>query len=382
MRVYYQPTQNSFSDWIQTEAHQWAGLNSFNCHALCVQGVTFDGADYYSVETVSSDTIRVVVWHDSDDWPAGERWAREWTFKHLSQDPDPRFGGAIRPQHTQTIYAEAGIRSILEAAYGSNSAITFKDWTDFDPNRSNPMAGVWVTDEQHDDQRNCQSVQSWRTWTDGLDPFELDANGQVRNQRKMGRYDRPTGTRTYYHNATAISIPVYALDVARENELGLSPAGSTNEVSGNIGGNGSFEWAAVTPSNEPDSAAWPTTGAYRYQLDCIAIGADLTFGLLTQGAGNNGGFARLDSGMNTELQVVTQDEAAFSGSGLHLATVTNPAWTAASSTDRFAIKICGIRVTGHGNQTMTLQLGESDDFTDGPWSSGQAENAIFFGSNF
>jgi len=33
---------------------------------------------------------------------------------------------------------------------------------------------------------------------------------------------------------------------------------------------------------------------------------------------------------------------------------------------------------------MTLQLGEADDFTDGPWTASvvQPNNAIFFGSNF
>lgn len=384
MRVLYQPTQDSPADWEQTDESLWARLNSFTCHALCVQGVTFDGADYYSVESVSSGVIRVVVWYDSDDWVAGQRWARVWTFSHLAPDPDPRFGGALRPQHIQTIYAEAGIRSILEAAYGNNPAITFQDWSAFDPNRTNPMAGRWVTDEQHADQCNCQSVQGWRTWTEGLDPFELDANGRVRNQRKMGRYEVPRGTRTYYHNGTNLSIPVYSVAVDNENELGLSPAGVATEMVGGIGPNGLFAWAAATPSGEPNSAAWPTTGVYRYQLDVTAVGADLTFGLLTQGTGNDGGFARLDSGMNNELQLIVQDQSAFSGPATHLASITDPAWTAGASSDRFAVKICAFRPSGHGNQTMTLELGESDDFADGPWAAAPpvTDNATFFGANF
>lgn len=381
MRVLYQPTQDSPSDWHQTEASEWAGLDAFTCHALCVQGVTFDGADYYSVETVDACTIRVVVWHDSADWPAGQRWARVWTFCHLAPDPDPRFGGAIRPQHSQVIYAESGIRTILEAAYGSNPAITFQDWSAFDPNRVNPMPGSWVPEEQHEAQCDCQSVQGWRTWTEGLDDFELDAHGCVRNQRKMGRYKVPQGTRTYYNNNTSATTP-HVADF--QNLLGGSPGGAATQTTGGIGGNGRDCWSAVTSASEPDSAAWPTTGEYRYQLDVTAAGADLTFGLLNQG-NQNGHFARINAAASSDLQTIVQDEAAFSGSGLHLATITDPAWTAGASTDRFGFLVAAVRTTGHGNQTMTIQVGETDDFTDGPWAAapaGPTENAPYFGTNF
>ena len=146
---------------------------------------------------------------------------------------------------------------------------------------------------------------------------------------------------------------------------------------------GELAWVAATPVGEPNSAAWPTTGTYRYQIDCIAAGVDLTFGLLTQ-ATYTGGFVRINSALDTELQLFAQSQSAFSGSGLHLATVTDPAWSAGAASDRFAIKIAGVRVIGHGNQIMTLQLGEVDDYADGPWPEGGvvAENATFFGSNF
>jgi hypothetical protein len=351
-----------------------------------VQGLTVDGFDHYSVEPVEAGIVKVIGWcDDPDDWPVGQRWAREICFRHLAPDPDPRFGGAINTCQTQVIYADTGIKAAFEAAYAGNSKVEIKDWTDFDPNRSNPMEGAWVSDEAHAAHQAEQSVESWRTWTEGVDPFDLDKNGRVRNQRKMGRYVIPTGTRTYYHNATALSIPVYqAAGVDHENELGLSPAGQTNEVSGNVGGAGALVWAAATPSNEPNSAAWPTTGVYRYQIDCIAVGADLTFGLLTQGTGDDGGFMRLNAALDTELQRVVQDQSAFSGSGLHLASITDPAWSAGSVSDRFCVLVAAVRVTGHGNQTMTLQVGESDDFADGPWTAAPPaaiENAIFFGSN-
>ena len=382
MRICYQPTQDSPSDWEQTEADAWVGLSSFTCHALCVQGVTFDGADHYSVEPVSPGVVRVIVWYDdATDWPPGQRWAREWTFKHLCQDPDPRYGGAVRPQHSQTIYAEDSIRPVLEAAYGTNPSIQFKNWAAFNTNRANPMSGAWVTDQQHADQQACQSIQGWRTWTEGLGPNELDKSGCVKVQRRMARFKIPKGTRTYYNNNTATTTPVTA---DFENELGLVAGGAALQTSGGIGGNGSQVWSTATPSNEPSSAAWPTTGEYRYQLDTTAAGVDLTFGLLTQG-NDNGHFSRINSAASSELQTIEQDEGAFFGSGLHLATITDPAWSAGASGDRFGFVVAAVRVTGHGNQTITLQVGESDDFADGPWSAAPAapgENAAFFGSNF
>jgi len=383
MRILYQPTQGNPTGWKQVDSSGWAGLSSFICHALCVQGVVIDGFDHYSVEPVEAGIVKVIVWNDDeDDWPVGQRWAREICFRHLAPDPDPRFGGAFNTCQTHVIYAEAGIRPTLESAYGGNSKIEFKDWSEFDPNRSNPMEGQWVTDAQHAAFQRQQTVEGWRTWTEGVDPSELDARGRVKIQRAIGRYEKPKGTRTYYHNATDLSIPAYTPDNA--NALGLTAAGAANENSGNVNQNGSLVWAAASPANEPSSAAWPTTGTYRYQIDCVAAGVDLTYGLLTQGA-NNGGFARLNSALASELQLFVQSQSAFFGSGLFLATVTNPAWSAGASSDRFAIKVAAVRVTGHGSQIMTLQLGETDDFADGPWSAAPPPaltNGLFFGTHF
>jgi hypothetical protein len=384
MRILYQPTQDSPSDWQQTDEALWAGLNSFTCHAVCVQGVTFDGADHYSVEPVSPGVVRIIVWYDDPgDWPAGQRWAREWTFSHLSADPDPRYGGAIRPQHQQVIYAEDGIRPILKAAYGSDPTIKFKPWAAFDPNRPNPMHGAWVSDAQHADQQAAQSTQGWRTWTEGVDPSDLDSNGHIKDQRSQGRYEVPKGTRTYYHNTTTSPDgPIGGPDF--NNVLGLSPAGAGNQVSGGVNQSGRDCWEATTPAGEPASAAWPTTGDYRYQIDCVAAGADLTYGLLTQGT-QTGAFFRNNAANTSHLQTLQQDQPAFSGSGLNIASMTNPAWTAGSASDRFGIEVAAVRVVGHGTQTMTLQLGEADDFADGPWPSAPSaptQNATFFGTAF
>lgn len=115
----------------------------------------------------------------------------------------------------------------------------------------------------------------------------------------------------------------------------------------------------------------------------ISAGVDLTFGLLTQGT-SLGRFARINSAGDTNLQTFVQSQAAFFSSGLHIATIVNPAWTSGSSADRFGFTVAAVRVTGHGTQTMTLQVGESDDFTDGPWPAfvPPLRNATFFGSHF
>ena len=199
----------------------------------------------------------------------------------------------------------------------------------------------------------------------------------------MGRYVVPTGTRTYYHNNVVGPSPHPTWETFGQNSLGLTPAGASSEASGSIGGNARMVFAASSPANEPNSAAWPTTGVYRYQFDCIATGADLVFGCLTLG-GTEGHFGRINAAADTDLQVFEQDQAAFSGSGLHLASITDPAWTAGAADNRFGILVCCQRVTGHGNQSMTLQLGETDDFADGPWAAapaGPADNSVFFGTN-
>jgi hypothetical protein len=381
VRVLYQPTQQKPGDWLQVDAGAWASTGSFKLHALCIQGVVIDGADRYSVETVSPGVVRAICWYDDpDDWPAGMRWAREITFRHLSPSTDPRFGGAINTHQTQVIYAEAGIAAILRPAY-AGPGIAFRDWADFDPSvRINPLDGVWVSDAHHAAHRAVRSVRGWREWSEGLDPAELDS-GRLRPQRALGRYEMPKGTRTYYHNGdNATPTGIHSVDF--ENELGLTAGGSTDQAVA-VGGNGILVAAGSTPSGEPNNAAWPTTGVYRCQIDVAGIGADLTCGLLTQGSAD-GHFARVNSGLTSELQTFVQDQSAFSGSGLKLASVTNPSWSAGDAADRFEVLLAAVRATGHGNQGITVQLGEVDDFCDGPWPAAAlpSDNSIFFGCNF
>jgi hypothetical protein len=266
----------------------------------------------------------------------------------------------------------------LKAAYVGNSKVKFKDWIDFDPRRRFPRNGLWLTDAEFSDYQAQQEIRGWREWTDGLDPSLIGPDGKLVDQRALGRYERPKGTRTYYHNSTDL-VGVHGLGT-RDNELGLSPAGQVLETNA-VSTGGELCFAASTPSNEPNSAAWPTSGVYRYQIDATVAGADLTFGLLTQGSGA-GHFARVASDLSLDLQTIVQDQAAFSLAGLHIASITNPSWTAGSAGDRFEVLVASVRTTGHGNQDLSLQLGEADDFADGPWAAAVSDNANFFGMNF
>jgi len=290
-------------------------------------------------------------------------------------------GGAINTHQTQTIYAESGILGVLQAAYAGNPKVEIKAWTDFNANRVHPLDGQWVADGLHAAHQSIRAIRGWREWTEGLDVSELDQDGRVKPQRAQGRYEVPKGTRTYYHNNVALATTVHI--ATSEFQLGKTASGAATDTVA-VHQNGVHAWVATSPANEPNSAAWPTSGVYRYQIDVTLAGADLTFGLLSQG-GEPGHFARVDSGLTTEHESFTQDEAAFSGSGLHLATVTDPAWTSGSATDRFEISIAGVRTAGHGTQDLTLQLGESDDFADGPWPAPvppPPADALWFGGAF
>lgn len=378
MRVLYQPTQDTPGDWQEVDSRDWKNLPSMNAHALCVQGLVFEGADKYAVRNLPSGGIKVFVWHDDpDDWPAGQRWARVVTVPLLGADPD--LGGAINVLATHVIYAEGGIRPAFDAAYATNPKVTVRDWSDFVPPQARTLEGAWVTDEAHMAHCMCRTPRGWREWTDGLAPELVDEHGCVIQQRVNVNHLPPDGTRTYYVDPTAGPI----LETADFNDSALlSPTGSTNQSSG-VNQAGSTVLTAVTPAGEPDSAAWPTTGVYRYQIDIISAGADLTYGLLSQG-GNPGYFGRVNAAGTTALQTIAQDQAAFVGAGLNIASITNPAWTAGADTDRFGIALASVRIAGHGGQTLTMQTGELDDFTDGPWPAAvvATENAAFFGMNF
>lgn len=382
MKILYQPIKGNPGDWEACDFDQWVALGEFDVNAVNIQGVVFEGPDHYGIRRLPNGDLIAAGWHtDLADWPLGMRWAREIQFRPLGPSSDPRLGGAVSTHQTTKIYAEMLIKPVLDAAYADSPNVTVHPWSNFNeaPYASKP--GRWMNNAQFAAHQKSRAKRPWREWTDGLDPAELDHKGHVKDQRGQGRYVIPKGTRTYYHNPGA-GTGVASADVT--NVLGLTPTGATNQQSGNVGTNGAVAFEAVSPGGEPASAAWPTTGEYRYQIDVLTTGADLVFGLMSLGNAT-GGFERVDAAVNTQLQRIEQDQAAFSGSGLRVASITDPAWSAGNASDRVGVVMAGQRVLGHGNQTFTLQLGELDDFIDGPWPSavaGSGQDAILLGLNF
>lgn len=399
MKILVQWATTSPESWRVYDSADWASLPTRPdpdsssvldtglgwVNRLCVQGMEFT-ADHYAVESIRHGGCRVYTWSNAparDGRPGyeeGTRYARVWEFYPLA--PDSRFGGAYNTKQTQHVYAEDSVLGHYQQI-GTPANTTLRPWSEFTPPDHIAKHGVWIPDETYAQLEAIRPTCSWREWTEHLPSTEKDQHGRLLDQRgKFTRYDVPKGTRTYYHNPVTLVTGTHAADV--ENALENSPSGvATNQESQNLSGNEDIlGWVASSPPNEPDQAQWPT-GEYRAQLDVVSIGGDITFGLLTLGT-SPGHFARVSADLSTELETKEQIQAAFAGSGLHLATTGSVSWAAGNQDDRFEIAIAAVRASNHGNQTITLQLGEADDFADGPWPSAQAPveaNAPFFGTN-
>lgn len=304
-------------------------------------------------------------------WTPVTRYARKVVLWPLAQDA--LFGGAVNTRQTQTVFTDR-----MDLGLHSSQ---LQPWAKGAIEMPPPEAfryGIMLPDAHYEAHVAQQTLRTWREWTDGVSA-DLLSGGKVRPGRRLGMYNVPKGTRTYYLNNIPLATGTHAADF--ELELGLLPAGVA-QVTAGVSTSGGLIFAGTTPSGEPDSAAWPT-GNYRFQIDCLSVNIDLTYGLLTQGT-NFGHFARVNSALLLDLEVKQQQEAAFSLSGLKLATTGSVSWLAGSATDRFEILIAAIRVSGHGNANITLELGEADDFADGPWTaaSPSTANAPFFGASF
>lgn len=386
MKILVQWATSVPGDWTEIDSRDWAkqafrpvpsqasGLQPDArtgwVHAINVQGVVFQG-DHYHVDDLGDGSIKVTCWSDDpEDWAPSEVWAREVVFEPLQADAS--FGGAYNTRQTWTWYVNDPDAKVgLVGARGR--AVP---WSWFQPPTRHVAHGVWAPEDLHGALMAARSLRGWREWTDGV-PAGLVRDGQVLDQRKQGLYLVPKGTRTYYHSNT---IAAWGSHTAlNEHELVTSPSGVATNVAAVVGGNGAICFLGVSPAGEPDSAAWPT-GTYRCQLDVPLVGADLVFGLLNLGTQGVGHFARVDSAGALDLETHAQDQAAFTGSGLHMASWTG-SWSAGSATDRFEILIAAQRVSGHGNQDLTLQLNEFDDFVDGPWAAAVGgADAHFFGA--
>jgi hypothetical protein len=376
MKLLLQWSLASPQGWVEVDSAQWASLPKKPLpvggeviddtpgwiHQVNVQGVCLT-ADHYAVEEIAAGEIRVTAWNEDEaDYPEGWKYAHVWTFRNLA--PDPNFGGAINTRQTHLIYAQPLMQARLDAIGQTGSL----PWADFvAPAADQTKHGVWVENAlnlQHDGLRDCCG---WYEWTEGVDPKYLDADGCICDQRSIGLYNKPKGTKTYYGSNTALATGVHAVSGgANEYELSPSTGVAANVISANLGGNDSaLVFAFTTPSTQPADAAWPT-GTYRCQLDVISIGTDISYGLRTAGTAL-GHFARVNAALLLDLETKAMVEALFTGTGLKLATTGSVSWLGGATTDRYECLVAATRPASHGNQNITLEVNEADDFADGPW---------------
>jgi len=383
MKLLVQWTLKSPDNWVLLDSSAWASLAKLPEPAkgktgdnnvkpgwvfdLNAQGVRFSGNDHYAVEDLGGGSIRVTVWNDDpDDWPEGTKYARVWTLLPLA--PDDELGGAINTKQTQIIYAQdtAKFPSALP-------------WEDFLLIRDAILAsglerhGIWVSDRKSEEHVAAQESWSWRHWVDHLPLEESDAapsivvagRRRLKPQRPQGRYKKAGGTITYFQRDTDRSNGIHssinedAFETtagAGETESALIPMGGARE-----------SFVFTTPTNEPDSADWPN-GTYRCQVDVSMAEADLTYGLFDAAPIHDGHFGRVNSGLTAHEETIFQAEAAFSGTGLKLATVVwNPA--AGLQSERFECALTVINGNAHMDQSLELTF-DADAFADGPWVPG------------
>lgn len=378
-RILWQPLRATPVDWIESPVAAWRSLPEDDpVGALSLYGDIIDGYDHYHVILKNGVPV-ITTWVDAG--PNNPlRYARVATYPQLL--PDPALGGAFNVARRVKWYVEGDLYDHFVQTYRGTPRTDILRWEDFSPPGSAVKHGEWVEDGMWEGNQGARSIRGWREWTDGV-PSGMVKNGQLRDQRLAGRWIKPDGTRTYYHRSVG-GFPAFPAGspVPNENELALGTGAATLVGSGNVNANGVLAWVATTPANEPDATGvWPA-GTYRRQLDCTALGSDLTFGMLTQGFGS-GGFYRVNAAVTASVELLTQAEGAFGSPGLSMATCSGWAVSGAQD-DRFANAIAAVRVTGHGNQTVTLQLDESDDFSDGPWVAAPVggDNLTGFLSNF
>ena len=388
MRVLIQHTLLEPTDWIEIDSKDWAALPKRPLpdgthavddargylHQLCIQGLVM-AADHYAVEHVDEETVRATIWNDHPpDYPVGKRFVQVWTFRTLA--PDPVFNGAWNTRQSQVLYVDPGGEvATFWLASGTPENTTVRAYDDFvPPDESLIRHGLMVTDELNERHYEATGLRRWREWTEGVPGEEIitryrgqSIRPRVRDQRALGRFNKPDGTRTYFARDNVLSRSWVNANNELTFELGTAAAGDITSINLS-GGSGTNVALWTTPANEPNSDAWPT-GNYRQQLDCTSVGAAITYGLLdVLSITPDGGFYRVNAAGTSALEgPKVQSIGAFSGPGLKLAETGSVSWSSGSATDVFATVVCAARPANHGNQSITFEVNETDDFADGPW---------------
>jgi hypothetical protein len=176
---------------------------------------------------------------------------------------------------------------------------------------------------------------------------------------------------TYFHTRDDQASGVHVAG-REKSATATAPASGTNATPTIAGGASSLGMLFTTVSGAPNIADWGS-GTYRADLVVSAVGADMSYGLRTVGTAA-GHFARVDSGLTTDIETAVQAEAAFTGTGLKSATV---AWdpAAGNASDRFEIVIA-CHNAGSMNQTLTLDAGSAGSTMGGDFDAGGAAPAV------
>lgn len=374
MRIGLQWTTRTPTDWLAVEAVSWARLpfrpepvpfqlggedeEPGHLFALICQGVVFTGWDHYHARPLPFGGCEVTVWGDDpEDFPVGIREAQVWTFLPLA--PDERFGGAYNTRQTRLLYADQARLDTL-FRFPRLEATEYFPWEAFQP-PPEARHGIWTTRELGLVHDLARSLQGWRRWLEGL-PQEEILGGELRGQAVRGRYPPSQRSWKWYCRNTDLANGIHV--ATNEDAMNGGTAPAVSESVSLAFGTNVLGFSFVSPANEPNDANWPN-GSYRCQMDVTAAGAALSYGLLTNGAA--GHFARVDSGLTADQETWVQVEAAFTGTGLKLATSSiDPAAGAAG--DRFE-GLLAVRnaATMNNPQTLTLRLNTADSYMDGPW---------------
>lgn len=382
MKAFVQWTEADARDYIEIDSSDWGALarkpvpvggevvdNTPGWMMDCnIQGISLGGADHYDLEdlTDGSGGVRAIAWwDDAGDLPPEQFHAEVWTLLPLG--PDPKLGGAISTRQSRIIYAAPGFMAKLDPNMENTE---LRPWPEF-VLPPLPCHGIWVSKESVLEHADAATAHGWREFTEGLDPSELGPDGFVKSQRRQGRYNRARGTITYFLHDTTLANDIHVAEF--ENEMEETDVAVFVKQKATVAGSSdalTHVWTTVAGS--PNDANWPN-GAYRCQFDVSSVMRVTSYGFLPQG-GSSGHMARVNSGVDTDEQTWTQDESAFSGTGIKQASHTIDPGAGAAG-DRFeCLLACLNNDTMEG--TLEVQSDDSDSFADGPWTAAAVDDNI------
>lgn len=367
MKIYVQWSLDTPETWREYDSSEWAllpakpiptggeiidaGLGWIT--SISVQGINFTG-DHFAVEDHVDFLDVFAWWDDPDDYPP------EWQGGHRYRFYPP----TVKENRWAEKYWDTNIEHEL---YGGT--LMYDQWNrpiegsvtkrigEFIPPPINLIRhGIWLPDDLYEAHSALQGPVGWHQYCEGgWEPPEF-----------------------------AVHSITYLLNAPDALDSGCTPAtdfnrkmDETGQVSGllasNYGGSVSkISHAFTSEAGDPGDGDWPTASGgdpYECSMDTNDIGADVTFGLLTQGTAN-GEFTRVNSGC-TRQEGFVQGEGAFNATGVNVATNTSVNPSAGASSDRFQVRIAGVRGINHGNQPLTFDM-TSSSFGKGPWAAAAA----------